>query len=312
MSWRPSTASIRTWSTEVLGTSEARARIAALWSLDGLLAPVGQDGGARSLHPLARACCVDLLTREDPLRMRSLHADIARALARRGQFLPAWRHARSGGDHRLVGELVERAGVFDMWLRHGVTRLYSANEFLNEEIASAYPRLTLLRSAVQRMRMRADPAHALYESVSRATDDFTRDREGGDVGLLAVDRVFTLVVLAGGSHQALHDDVERLLPTDSGGGAERDRLLLGGRSMVLCGSCYERARFDECRQYAAQARAHFGEEKPYGSAVLDIYLGMAAMAQGRIREASTLYARAARAARRISLRIRALRGASTR
>ena len=283
---------------EVLGTSDTRARIASLWALDGLLAPIGENGGVRRLHPLARDHCVDLLSREEPLRKRSLHADIARALARRGQFLPAWGHARSAGDDGLVGELVERAGVFDMWLRHGVTGLFSANEFLTEEIAAPYPRLALLRSAVLRMGMRVEPASALYESVSQATDGFTEDREGGDVGLLAVDRVFALVVLAGGSHQALHDDLERLLPTHGVGGSdERDRLLLGARSMTLCGSCYERARFDECRQHAAQARAHFGEEKAYGNIVLDVYLGMAAMAQGRVREASTLYARASRATR---------------
>ena len=283
---------------EVLGTSGARVRIDALWSLDGLLAPIGGDGKVRRLHPLARDHCVDLLTREDPLRKRSLHASIASALARRGQFLPAWRHARAAGDDGLVGELVERAGVFDMWLRHGVTRLFSANEFLTVETAAPYPRLKLLRSAVLRMAMKVDQSFALYESVAQGTDAFTNDREGGDVGLLAVDRVFALVVLAGGSHQALHDDVGKLLPTAyAGEGDERAGLVLGGRSLVLCGSCYERARFDECREHAALARVHFGEDRPYGNIVLDVYLGMAAMAQGRVREAAACYARAWRGTR---------------
>ena len=283
---------------EVLGTSDARVRISGLWSLDGLLAPIGQEGRVRRLHPLARDHCVQLLTREAPQQRRSLHAGIARALARRGQFLRAWHHARSAGDGRLVGELVERAGVFDTWLRHGVNQLFSANEFLTDEIAAPYPRLGLLRSAVLRMGMKADEATALYQSVARTTDGFSRDREGGDAGLLAVDRVFTQVVLAGGSHQALLDQVDTLLPTEGvGGGDERGRLLLGGRSIVLCGSCYERARFDECRQHAASARAHFGEEKQYGNIVLDVYLGMAAMAQGRAGEAASCYARAWRGTR---------------
>ena len=66
---------------------------------------------------------------------------------------------------------------------------------------------------------------------------------------------------------------------------------------MLCGSCYERARFDECRQHATQARAHFGAERPYGNIVLDVDLGIAAMAQGRVREASTHYSRAWRSTR---------------
>ncbi|MCY3756560.1 MAG: LuxR C-terminal-related transcriptional regulator, partial [Acidobacteria bacterium] len=116
--------------------------------------------------------------------------------------------------------------------------------------------------------------------------------------LLAVDRVFTQVVLAGGSHQALQDQVDTLLPTEGvGDGDERGRLLHGGKSIVLCGSCYERARFDECRQHAASARAHFGEERQYGNIVLDVYLGMAAMAQGRAGEAASCYARAWRGTR---------------
>ena len=283
---------------EVLGTNDTRVRIAALRSLDGLLAPIGEDGKVRRLHPLAKGHCVDLLTRENPVRKRFLHAGIAQALAARKRFLPAWFHARSSGESRLVAELVERAGLFDTWLRHGVTRLFAANEFVTAEIAALYPRLALLRSAVLRMAMNADEASALYESVDRATEGFTQDREGGNAALLAVDRVFTQAVLAGGSHQALHDEVHTLLPT--GGVAASDeagRLLLGGQSIVLCGSCHERARFDECRQHATMARAHFGEEKRYGNIVLDIYLGMSAMAQGRVREATACYARARRVTR---------------
>ena len=283
---------------EVLGTGDAGARIAGLWSLDGLLAPIGQGGNVRCLHPLARDHCVNLLTREDPRQRRTVHAGIARALARRGQFLPAWRHARSAGDGGLVGELIEQAGVFDLWLRHGVPQLFSANEFLTKEIEAPYPRLALLRSVVLRMGTKADEAMALYESVARTTDGFSRDREGGDAGLLAVDRVFTRVVLAGGSHQALQDEVDTLLPTERvTDGDERGRLLLGGKSLVLCGSCYESARFDECRRHAASARVCFGDEKQYGNIVLDVYLGMAAMAQGRADEAASCYARAWRGAR---------------
>ena len=283
---------------EVLGTNDTGVRIAALRSLDGLLAPIGEDGELRRLHPLARDHCVDLLARENPVRKRSLHAGIALALAARKQFLPAWLHARSSGDSRLVAELVERAGLFDTWLRHGATRLFAANEFLTAEIAAPFPRLALLRSAVLRMAMKVDEASALYESVARATEGFTQDREGGDAALLAVDRVFAQVVLAGGSHQALHDEVHTLLPTDGVAASDEGwRMLLSGQSIVLCGSCYERARFDECRQHAAMARAHFGEEKRYGNIVLDVYLGMSAMAQGRVREAAACYARARRVTR---------------
>ena len=284
---------------EVLGTSDARVRIAALSALDGLLTPIGPDGAVRRLHPLVRDNCADLLAVEDPARKRSLHAGIARALAHRGQFLPAWRQAHAAGDARLAGELVERAGVFDIWLRHGVPGLFSASEFLTLDMTASHPRLLLLRSVVLCMKLNVDDATALYESAGRATEGFTRDRDGGDTDALAVDRVFTRVVLAGGSGLDLDGELDTLLPAagfagDDAGG----RFRLGARHMLLCGSCLQRARLDECRRHAALAREHLGEERRYGSLVLDLYLGMAAMAQLRADEAAACYKRARRTARR--------------
>ena len=284
---------------EVLESSDARLRIDRLSSLDGLLSPIDEAGTVRRLHPLVRDYFADLLAIEDPVRKRMLHAGIARALARRGQFVSAWRHARSAGDPRLVGALIERVGVFDMWMRHGVTWLFSASEFLTPEVTALYPRLVLLRSAVLRMALKVDDATALYESVGRQTDGFTRDRDGGDSDALAVDRVFALVVLAGGSKLALHREVDTLLPTgDVAASDERSRLLLGARHMVLCGSCYERASFEECRRHAMLARAHFGDETRYGNIIFDVYQGMAAMAEGRVHEAAEWYARARRSTKK--------------
>ena len=278
---------------EVLGSADAGVRIDALSPLDGLLASVGQEGAVRRLHPLVRDCCTKLLTMEDRARERSLHAGIALALARRGQLISAWRHARSAGDQELVGELVEAAGVFEMWLRHGVTTLFSAVGFLTPETAASRPRLELLQSIVLRLSLQVDEAAALYESVARKTDRFTKDRNGGDADLLAVDGIFARVVLAGGSYIALHREADTLLPAaEVSDGDERARFRLGARHLVLCGSCYERARFDECRRHAALARAHFGGEKRYVAILLDVYRGMAAMAQGHVEEAAECYARA--------------------
>ena len=284
---------------EVLGSTDAGARIAALSALDGLLTSMGQEGTVRRLHPLVRDCCTELLRMQDRARERSLHAGIARALAGRGQLISAWRHARSADDGELVGELVEGAGMLELWLRHGVTTLFSAAGFLTSETAASRPRLELLQSIVLRMSLQVDEAAALYESVARKTDGFTRDRDGGDDEALAVDGVFARVALAGGSHLALHHEVDAVLPAgEASDDDERGRFRLGARHLVLCGSCYERARFDECRRHAALARTHFGGERRYVAIVLDVYRGMAAMAQGRAQEAAKCYARARRSTRR--------------
>ena len=284
---------------EVLGASGSGTRMASLPQLDGLLTPIGPDGAVRQLHPLVREPCVAVLAAEDPVRKRALHTAIAKALAHRGQLAPAWRQARAAPDARLAGELVERAGVFDLWLRRGVPALFAASEFLTPELTVSHPRLVLLRVVVLRMGLKVDEAAALYESVRRETNGLTRDRDGGDAEALAVDRVFARVVLAGGSQLAVRDELDTLLPpTRFADGDGQARLRLRARHMVLCGSSFERARFEECHRHAAMARELFGEERPYGNLVLDLYEGMAAMARGSADEAGECYARARRRTRR--------------
>ena len=283
---------------DVLESGDTQARIAGLSPLDGLLSQVDETGTLWRLHPLVRDYCTDWLALEDPARKRELHAGIAKALAFRGQPLPALNHAHEAGEPLLVGELLETAGVYEQWLRQGAGRLFSAARFLSPEVTAPYPRLLLLHSVVQRMSLKVGEAEALYESAARATDGFTRDREGGDPLALAIDAAFARMVLAGGPHLALDDTLDTVLPAGaSAANDERHRYFLGGRHMLLCGASYERAAFDACRRWVSQARTSFGEERPYANLLLDVYEGMAAMAEGHADAAAACYRRARRRAR---------------
>ena len=199
---------------EVLGTSDARVRIAAVSSLDGLLVPINPDRTVRRMHPMLRDYCVGLLSVEDPARKRALHGRIALALARRDDLPSAWRHASAAGDSRLVGELIERVGAYALWLRAGDIRLIAADRFLTPEIMEWYPRLALLHCIILRLSLKTKEATALYEAVRQRTDGFTRDREGGDAEALTV-----------GPDLHARDVVERHRST----GAGRDRCADGGR-----------------------------------------------------------------------------------
>ena len=281
---------------EVLGSSDARVRVGKLSALDGLLLPVDGDGAVRRLHPLVRDYCVHALSSEDPARKRSLHARIALALNRRGHLAPAWRHASAAGDGSLVGELIESAGLFRMWLRDGVRGLVSADRFVTPEIAALFPRCALLRCVALRLALKFEEARALYESIRKATDGFSNDRDGGDAEGLAVDGVFVTTVLAGGSDRSRQDEVHKLLPA---GGADTDGVVQArSRHTLLCVSCFARADFEESRRHGMKAKALLHGDTRYGNVFVDIYLGMAAMAQGRVVEATELYARARRDARR--------------
>ena len=283
---------------DVLGSSDARTRVAALRALDGLLLPIGGDRTVRRLHPLLRDYCLDVLSVEDPSRKRSLHRRIALALARQGQLTPAWRHARETGDSRLVGELIERFGVFQLWLREGVTRLISAGRFLTPEIIALYPRLELLQCVILRLSSRFDEANALFEAVARKTDGFTRDRDGEDADALAVDRVFTEGVLVGGADRLPPDELDSRLPAGGTTADHDEHLVASARHTFFCFVCHERARFDESRRHGVQARAHFAEDGRFGDVFVNVCLGMSAMAQGRVEEATESYSRARQGARK--------------
>ena len=283
----------------VLGSSDTRRLIAGLPVLNGLLLPVDGDGGVTRLHPLLRHYCLATLSVENPVRKRSLHKEIALELARRGQLTESWRHARAAGESEVLGQLIERSGPFQLWLREGAAQLISAGRFLDPEVTVRYPRLCLLRCVVLCLVSQWSEAALLFEEVSQRTDGFTRDRDGGDADALAVDGVFTQAVLAGGADRLLSHELAAQLPPGKPAAAdERGRKLHCARHTMLAIACYERADFDEGARHSREARAYYGKTGRFGEVFLNACAGMAAMAQGRVREAAERYRHVRRVARR--------------
>ena len=286
---------------EVLGSGDALVRVASLTALDGLLLPVGQDRAVRRLHPLLRDYCVGLLAADDPARKRSLHSRLAIALARRDHLTPAWRHATDAGDSGLVGELIERFGAFELWLRKGVTLVISAGRSLTPEILASRPRLELLQSMILRMSSRFEEANALFAAVARRTEDFTRDRDDAPVGGLAVDRFFVEGVLAGGGDGLQPEELDSGLPAEGSATGDEEAVapvVACARPILLCFVCYERARFEESRRHGLRALSILGKDAQFGEVFVDVCLGASAMAQGRVQEAAEWYGRARQRARR--------------
>ena len=244
---------------DVLGSSEARTRITGLLPLDGLLPPLDEDPAARRMHPLLREYCLERLAVEDPPRKRSLHKRIALALVGRGRLGPALPHARAADDSRPVCELAERFGACQLWLREGPAQLMSAGRFLLPDLTASYPRLELLRCVFLRLSSKLEEAHALFEAVARKTGDFTRDRDGGDDEALAVDRLFTRAVLAGGVDSPSESELAALRTAYGREveGDRRSRFIAGAGQAWLCVACHERADFEESRRHGLQAQRVF-------------------------------------------------------
>ena len=284
---------------EVLESDDARRRVAALPALDGLQQPIDSERNARRLHPVLKDYCLRQLSVKDPARRRSLHQRIALALVRRGDLMPAWRHAGEVGDAALFAKLVEETGVFRLWLREGMTRLTSAARFLTPEITDSFPRLELLRCLILFLSGRPGEANALLTAVIQATDNFSHGPQGSDVRALAVDGAFTHGVLVCAAGRLPPPESELPLPaeTDVEADDESAKTVDAARHTLLCICCHVHGRVDESRRHGMQAQARIGEDARYGAIFLDMYIGMSEMAAGRAQEALRRYRRARDGAR---------------
>ena len=285
---------------EVLESSDVRLRVTNLPQLDGLFLPAEEDRSLLRLHPLVKEYCTARLATENPKRKRFLHRRIAVALSRRGRHRLAWRHAALAEDNNLVGELIEGVGVFELWLRQGAEALETANRYLSPEVIHAFPRLGLLRCVILHFLGEPRKAAALFESVGRQTDGFSRDREGGNETLLALDRFFAETILMGGWPASAETGFDSLMPEKGASEriSEHDRMIVGGWHLVRSVFHCQFADFGESRHHGREAQALFAGDMPQGEFFASIYLGMGAMARGKVAEALDAYQRARRLTRK--------------
>ena len=280
---------------EVLGPGGGSLRLAGLPALEGLLTPVDDERDVRRMNPLLRDHCLDLLQLEDPARKRTMHERLARALLRRGRLAPAWRHAGATRDGALLSDFVDRYGACRMWLRAGASELAAAGRYLTADATASHPRLALLRCIALGLSGKQPEAETLLASVARATDGFARDGDGGDDEALAADGLIARALLAGAAGPPAR--ARRSAPRATGRAAAGSPSISGARHAWLCLAHHERADFGASRRHAHMAQQHFTGELLHGAVLMDIYLGMSAMAEGRVAEAAASYSRARRRTR---------------
>ena len=148
---------------EVLQRTDTMRRVEDIGALEGLIERVQSDPTGKSrLHALVRDHCAGQRFREDPERSREVHRRIAIAIAKRGEIVLAMRHAVSGNDPVLAGEILERTGGVRLFTRQGATQYLEANRLLTEDVIDRRPRLKLVRCVALVLSGRPREARALY------------------------------------------------------------------------------------------------------------------------------------------------------
>ena len=286
----------------VLGANDSRLRLAGLRELEGLILPVEDASGVMRFHPLLKDYCTARRFREEPARFRRLHGQIARALAERGHPLPAVRHARAAGDDRLVGEVLEQAGGVRLFMVEGMLRLRAIDRCLTPAVVAEHPRVGLLRCIALVRQGNFTEGAALFESLRDRTHDFSRDRVGGDVRRLHAESAFVKAHLALIACRPLGaaatGDLRTALAAIAADEAN-DSPVRGAAHGLLGAITHQCAEFKLSRSHVQSAIAQFRHsDARHGFALAELHAGVAAMAQGRTREAADAYARGRRALKR--------------
>ena len=277
---------------EVLGSGAMR-RLRATPSLDGLLQSAGGASGTAYLHPLLRQYCSDRRLRETPERYRSVHRAIAEALGRVGRVVPAVRHAREADEPRLAGEIIERAGGWQLWFRDGVARLHSVNALLSDRIIASHPRLAVLRCMALTMAGETDWARRLLAETRRLEEPSADRVDVNDeiaAGTALCGCMVGFISCAPLGTKGLAETfamVEKLANADN-----VDTVTSCAASYAMVAVESARSNLESAAAWARRANALNEPHSKYFTAFVNLFAGMVAMSTGRVAESSAAYARA--------------------
>ena len=278
----------------------AMRRIRTMPALTGLLQSVGASADLMRLHPLVRQYCAEKRFRETPERYRAVHRAIARAVAGTGKVVAAMRHAVEAQDPRLVGEIVEDAGGFRIWLLGGLTRLRSVEQMLTSQVLDLYPRLGLLRCIGLIVAGQLDATRETYAELHARTDGFTRDRDGGsDVDLRVDDIAYRFLLASCGCQLVASPEVHALATSiqDLAEDGEVDPFVQGIAKHAIGEIELARANLDTALDWLTRARTEIVRRSRYMTMHVDWRLGTIALLAGRPDDAAQAYARAQRTAK---------------
>ena len=278
---------------EVFERTDSAGRVDGMSWLFGLLDPVrGAGPSVWRLHPLVRDLCAKLRRRDSPERYRAIHRRIAIARSRRGETVPAMRHAAKAEDPALVARILLDAGGARLWLREGVDRLSAADRLLTEESVVTLPRLALARCVVFTLTGRLPEARRLFETVPPSGGVAAGVPDGDSELQVDYCLVRGLIALYGceplsseRSRQAA-SDYARLADVPAGDPVVRG-IFEYGSSIVH----NLKAEFDVALEWGARARQRVRRRSRYLTMLIDFQMGQVAMAQGRVQDAAELYRR---------------------
>ena len=280
---------------DVLGEAAGFARLEGTSALDGLVARSGEAAEmVARLHPLVREHCARRRRIEAPERYREVRRQIARTLAGRGHTVEAMRQAHDAGDGELAAAVFLQAGGARVCIGEGVEQLVAADSLVPEASIHKEPRLAAARCMALAMSGRVGDARRLYASlpwkVEAGDDDAERD--------LAVDRCLARASIGFSGCESGPGEARALVAAARDFVAETG-VDLAARVGVGFMSCVLANLAGEVGEAVRQGRGIRGAASgvaPFLGPAVELQLGLAAMAEGRVLDAVAHYGTGSRLA----------------
>ena len=273
---------------EVLAGVGLMQRVADMSAMAGLLEPVrGSSGNVWRLHPLIREYCSERRRRETPERYRSIHRQIAAALAKRGEAIRAMRHASEAEDASLVGRILSDAGGIWLMLRENHHRLVAADRFLTSETLAMYPRLKLVRAVAQIVKGQLGAARRTLGVDEVETLTWQKEDIGAQAEWCLARSILAQNAcesIGAKSVRALISEINRIVESPNVGPPMRAIM-----EYALCQVYNLKAEFSAALDRAKRAQDWLGVGSSSFPLLLALQQGQVAMAQGRVHDANAFY-----------------------
>jgi ATP/maltotriose-dependent transcriptional regulator MalT len=282
----------------IRGSADSQVMVQQLHYLEGIFAPLEGDDETYRLHPLVREYLQTTLKDSENESYKRLCRSTALWLAEKEQNLDAMRYAVQANDIYLAGEIFEQMGGSQMWLLEGMSRLRAGLDLLGNHNIDEFPRIYLAKSLVYAKDGQIKNARKAFDKASLLSDEFKRDRQGGDNTKLSIDRYMleSLLMEYGCSPptDALKADVLKFIQDNA-----NDDVSLHSYIMSLqCLVNMQGGSFDECIRYGKSAIADFREyNSRYGELFIYIHFGMAELARCDTQQTLAQYEKATKMCR---------------
>ncbi|MEE9273065.1 MAG: LuxR C-terminal-related transcriptional regulator [Robiginitomaculum sp.] len=228
-----------------------------------------------------------------PDAMKNLSIRASEYFWQKGELAKALTYAAQSGEVDYVCELIEKAGGLFLWINEGLERIQHVMSFTDDHICRKYPRLLLIKSLLHVKGGDLKQADNYWQKAIATSDNFTKDRDGGDLKALQRESQMMGSLLAGYGCHNLEEQVRSAQPFLQESVVEGwNYAQQGYLHTLMCLHALQMGSFDKVKEQAAAAKTAFETVgSDYGILFLDFHLGGAAYAQGHVQSAQDLYLR---------------------